>query len=316
MSALPNNIVPFELPKKPRVIERQPEPDQRKLAILPIRAGADRRLHGGTLRCLIVLCSYCNRAGLTWVSQARLGQDLGISRQAVQKQIALLIQTGYVELVRKGFRAEFSNTLRVIFDPSISAEDAIAMTSNKEDSRPPAMRLEQQKALEADPEGQRRIAQLISKALKQPAKPRSYSMPTSGETRTVREMKEAIKKGQSKRTKAVDKSSHKQPPEVAHEEGLHTQPGCQPPEVAPTGENIGIDKVKDRDKALVKDKAVLRNLSAEQRAEVAAAGVTDAEAADALEHLLAAYQAEGLAPPAGRLAFEVISIAAVGRGIA
>lgn len=299
MSALLDNIIPFELPKKPRVKERQPEPDQRKLAILPIRAGADRRLHEGTLRCLIVLCSYCNRAGLTWVSQARLGQDLGISRQAVQKQLTLLIQTGYVEVVRKGFRAEFSNTLRVIFDPTVSAEDAIAMTSNKEDTRPPSMKED------IDPEGQKRIAQLISKALKKPPT-RSFTMPTTGQTRAVKEMKEAIKKTQSKR-------SHKQPPEVAHVEASHMQPRRQPPEVAPTGENGSREDIyKDSFKVNLR----LCNLSEQQRADIAAAGVTDTEAADALEHLLAAYQAEGLTPQADRLAAEIISIAAVGRGIA
>lgn len=319
MSALPNNIVPFELPKKPRVSPKDPLPDQRKVAVLPIRAVFDQKLTHGALQVLAALCSYCNRAGITWVSQTRLAKELGISQQAVAKQFKQLRDHGYLETIRKGFKGERTDTLRVIFDPSVKAEDAIAITSAMEDTRPPVIKEEQQKAMEADPEGQRRIAQLISSALKKPTTTRSYTMPKAGETRTVREMKEAIKKGQSRRTKAVDKqvdnSSSNHNPEVVNEEPLHSQPNHNL-EVVDNTENIGIDKVKVRDKALVKDKVVLHNLSDEQLDEIAAAGLTDAEAAEALEHLLAAYQAEGLTPPAGRLASEIISLAAVGRGIA
>ena len=66
MSAMADNVVSFEIPKLPKLKLQDAPPDGRKVAVLPIRAGSDRRLHGGTLRTLIVLCSYCNRAGLTW----------------------------------------------------------------------------------------------------------------------------------------------------------------------------------------------------------------------------------------------------------
>ena len=139
MSAMADNVVSFEIPKLPKLKLQDAPPDGRKVAVLPIRAGSDRRLHGGTLRTLIVLCSYCNRAGLTWVGQERLAQDLGVSRQAVGKQLALLQATGYVQVHRKGYRKEYANTLRVIFDESIDMETAIAITSAQEDTRPPAM---------------------------------------------------------------------------------------------------------------------------------------------------------------------------------
>ena len=224
----------FALPKKPRVKPKDAPPDQRKVSVLPIRAGKDQRLHGATLRCLIVLCSYCNRAGLTWVGQAKLAQDLQISRQAVTKQIKLLTQTGYVEVVRKGFRGENTNTLRVIYDTTVDAETAIAITSVNEDNRPPTMQDNT-----VDPDGQRRVQQLIKQALSSTSKPKKeYTMPDNNETLTVKKMKEEIakKKGTPKRT-------HKKPPEVAIEnhlevanqeskEPLHRQPDGQLPEVA------------------------------------------------------------------------------------
>jgi hypothetical protein len=44
MSAVPDNIVPFALPKKPRIKEKDAPPDQRKVAVLPIRAVFDKQM--------------------------------------------------------------------------------------------------------------------------------------------------------------------------------------------------------------------------------------------------------------------------------
>ena len=237
MSAVPDNIVAFTLPKKPRIKEKDAPPDQRKVCIMPIRALTDERLTDGSVRILALVCSYCNRAGITWVSQKRLAEDMKTSRQNITNQLAKLREAGYVEIIRKGFRGERCNTLRVIFDPSITAEEAITMTSNKEDTRPPAIREEQERqaSQEIDREGQARIAKLISQALKQPTKPKGYAMPAKGETRAVREVKEAMQKTQAKRSKSVEKTvdnhqsighppvSNESSPEVSNE-SLHRQP--------------------------------------------------------------------------------------------
>ena len=237
MSAVPDNIVPFTLPKKPRIKEKDAPPDQRKVCIMPIRALTDERLTDGSVRILALVCSYCNRAGITWVSQKRLAEDMKTSRQNITNQLAKLREAGYVEIIRKGFRGERCNTLRVIFDPSITAEEAITMTSNKEDTRPPAIREEQERQAseQIDREGQAKIAKLISQALKQPTKPKGYAMPAKGETRAVREVKEAMQKTQAKRSKSVEKTvdnhqsighppvSNESSPEVSNE-SLHRQP--------------------------------------------------------------------------------------------
>ena len=138
MSALPAQVIEFKLPKrKPKVVEKQAPPDQRKFAVVPMAALTDEKLHHLAIRVLALVCSYANRAGITWVGQQRIADHLGISKQAVNKAIRELKAAGYLEVMSKGFRGERADTLRIIYDPSIKAEDAIAITSAEEDTRPP-----------------------------------------------------------------------------------------------------------------------------------------------------------------------------------
>jgi len=307
--------VHFTLPKKPRIKEKDAPPDQRKVAVLPIRALTDSRLTDGAFRVLALLCSYCNRAGLTWVSQKRLAEDAKVSRQAITNQIAQLREHGYVEIVRKGFRGERANTVRVIFDSSLTAEDAIAITSSQEDTRPPALKEEQQRQMTEtpDPEGQRRIAALVAKALKQPPKPKERTMPADGQTRTVKKMKEEIQQAKSKRSKAVDKPvdqeasighppvSNETSPEVSNE-GLHRQPighsgVSQNTERTPLRQSKGVE-----DKKSFKSKSVLGNLEVSDFDSLIESRMTPEQIEDALGHLLPLFHAEGLTPTSRVLA--------------
>jgi hypothetical protein len=315
--------IAFALPKKPRIKEKDAPPDQRKLVVVPIRACSDRKLTEGSLRVLLALCSYCNRAGITWVGQQKLGQDLGISRQAVTKQMTKLVAAGYVEVIAKGFRGARANTIRVIFDSSVDAETAMAVTSRYEDTRPPAIREQQEREMTEtiDQDGQRRIAQLVAKALKNPNPKPERTMPKSGETRAVREVKEAMAKAKAKRSgsgKAVsNQEPHKQPSEVANvdapignQEGLHRQPHWQPPEVARTQEehieirSIGIE-VKDK---VNKSKTSLGNLEVVDFDFLIDSGMKPEQVEDALGHLLPLFAAEGLNPSSRVLADAVLQL--------
>jgi hypothetical protein len=132
------NVVDFKLPtKKPRVIEKEPLPDQRKYAVVPFGALSDNRLHHLSIRVLALICSYANRAGITWVGQTRIGTHLGISKQAVSKAVTQLKKAGYLQVVSKGFRGERTDTIRVVFDAGITTQDAIGITNGQEDTRPP-----------------------------------------------------------------------------------------------------------------------------------------------------------------------------------
>lgn len=292
----------FELPKRPRVKQKDPPPDQRKVCVLPIRAVFDKRMSHGALQALAALCAYCNRAGITWVSQTRLAQELGISQQAVAKQFKQLRELGYLETVRKGFKGERTDTLRVIFDPNITAEQAITMTSNKEDTRPPAIREEQAKQAEQiDREGQARIARLISKALNKPLN-QEKTMPTSGQTRTVKKMKDDIQKAKQKRSpgtpkpvdNSVDNHAHIHNPQVVHAEGLHSQPNHNLEVVDNTEEHIRVNLYKVNTLNTLRDnRLVLHNQTVKQLLDF---GLTEQDIDDGLATLLAIYRAEGITP--------------------
>lgn len=130
-------VIEFKLPKRPKIIEKQAPPDQRKFAVVPMRAALDTELHGFSVKVLVLLCSYANRAGITWVGQQRIAEHLGVAKQQVARAMKQLRERGHIEVMSKGFRGERANTTRVIYDTEIKAKDAIAITSGQEDTRPP-----------------------------------------------------------------------------------------------------------------------------------------------------------------------------------
>ena len=144
-------VIEFKLPKRPKIIEKQAPPDQRKFAVVPMRAATDTELHGFSVKVLVLLCSYANRAGITWVGQQRIAEHLQVSKQQVARAMKQLRDRGHIEVMSKGFRGERANTTRVIYDPEIKAADAISITSGQEDTRPPHQ-VKQETAQATEPE--------------------------------------------------------------------------------------------------------------------------------------------------------------------
>lgn len=273
--------VAFQIPKKPTIQEKDPLPDQRKFVVIPIRAAKDKQLTIGMLQALLMICGYMNRSGITWVGQTRLAKEMGVTQQAVSKHLVKLTKAGYLEVIRRPVPGAKMTTWRVIFDPSISAEDAVAITSRLEDTRPPYMIEEQaRQAEQADLQGQRRIAQMLQQAIKKPPT-RSKTMPTKGDTRTVREMKKDI-------LKAKGKGTHAQPLEVVQPQPVDNSVHAQPVEHFSTTSG-GCIYHKD----LSIYKTVLDNLEVE---ELIAEGLSSERIADCLETLLPLYAAEGITP--------------------
>lgn len=278
MSALPSNVVDFKLPKKPKVREKEPSPDQRKFAVLPLRALKDKNLTDIQVRVLGLICSYTNRAGITFVGTQQLATDLQVSRQAISKQLVKLKAAGYVEVVKKGFRGERNDTIRVVFDPSIDVETAIAVTSSIEDTRTPDMKREQQKQADQriDPEGLKRIQDMINGAIK-PVQPpaKEYQMP-KGDTVTVAKMKAEIAAHKARKGKHIDNS------EVVSEKRSIDNHMDNQEVVTDIEERILIDKyIKGLDKGL---KKYLESL-------------TVLELRSTLQKLQARCQAEGVSMP-------------------
>jgi biotin operon repressor len=129
----------FTIPKQPKIKLKAKPPDQRKIAVLPLRALRDKTLYNQSIRVLGLLCSYANRAGITWVAGTTLAKELGVSKQAISQQMTQLKQKGYVEVIKRGYMGQRTDTLRIIYDPSISATDAIAMLGNHDELKSPTM---------------------------------------------------------------------------------------------------------------------------------------------------------------------------------
>ena len=279
MSALPDNIVEFKVPKKPRVKEKEPSPDQRKFAVMPLRALRDKNLTDVQVRVLGLICSYTNRAGITWVGTQQLATDLQVSRQAISKQLVKLKAAGYVEVVKKGFTGERTDTIRVVFDESIDVDTAIAVTSNIEDTRPPVIK-ERDAKLEADKEGLRKIQELIKGTIKpvQPP-PKEYRMP-KGDTVTVAKMKAEIAAHKARKAK------HTVNQEVVNQEP-HIDNHMDNQEV--------VTNIEERTNRLLKDN-YLKELN-ESLLKVLSDSLTDNELSATLLKLQERCQAEGVPMP-------------------
>jgi hypothetical protein len=121
--------VSIALPKKPRIKQKEQQPDQRQFSIVPIRAITDRRLTGMELRVLMLYCSYSNRSGLTWVGQQRIATHLNVSKMRISVLTTALINKGYLKVVYQGFRGERADTRQVIYRNNVPLADIVAVTS-------------------------------------------------------------------------------------------------------------------------------------------------------------------------------------------
>ena len=98
--------------------------DLRKYSILPFNAVMDKRINRTrALHVLAALCSYVDRNGVTFVSQDRLASDLGISRQAVSKQMRVLFDLGYWVYAKKRYKDQKTSSVKVIYDPDVTTEE-------------------------------------------------------------------------------------------------------------------------------------------------------------------------------------------------
>lgn len=161
----------FSIPKQPKVKLKPAPPDQRQIAVMPIKALTDRRLSGGCVRVLALICSYCNRAGITWVGQQRLATDLQTTKQYICQQMTTLRKAGYIETLTKGCKASHTATTRVIYNKTINAEDAIGLVN--EETRSPRMITQEEKFM----------AEMLSKGVKRARK--TIKLPVKGEALDV-----------------------------------------------------------------------------------------------------------------------------------
>lgn len=90
--------------------------DLRNYCVLPIEAVRDHRLHGtSAFSVLALICTYTDYLGVTWVSQGKIAQELGISRQAVWRQVKKLKEYGYLVEEKALNKWQTTKSLKVVF---------------------------------------------------------------------------------------------------------------------------------------------------------------------------------------------------------
>lgn len=108
--------------------------------IIPARAFGDTRFNQfpSTFRCLALCSAHASaRAGIFFCNQSLLASIMGSSQQAVSLHMTKLVKFGYIERLRKADprRAYGSQGAkwRVIYDPRMNLEQAIANSSDGDD---------------------------------------------------------------------------------------------------------------------------------------------------------------------------------------
>jgi hypothetical protein len=193
------------LPAPPKIEQKPKGEDKRRFAVVPLLALKDARLTPAAKAVLAMVCGYCNRAGVTHVSQKRIAQDMHTSQAAISRCMKSLKKCGYIEQLGTHYPMSRGATIRVVFDPSVSLQDAIGVASREgEDLRPDSMKINDDHlvrelmAKETFTEqelrdNRERLAQLLLHAFKTPNdKPRLYT-PAKGDTIAVKKAKQAIR---------------------------------------------------------------------------------------------------------------------------
>jgi hypothetical protein len=121
----------FVLPDKP-VIERVEREDGRKFCVVPLRAFREKRLSLSQLRILGIYASYCNNAGMSFVSCTALGRDYGCSKSYMALMLQKIEKVGYIVRVKKhGVPGIRGCVRRMVYDPSITTDDAIGISQSQ-----------------------------------------------------------------------------------------------------------------------------------------------------------------------------------------
>lgn len=101
-------------------------PGVKNYCVMPWRAVTDERINkSAAIIVLMAICGHTNRVGETYVSQQTLADILKVTRQAIQKQMSILVKYGYLEVIQRGGK-HFSSRHRVVFSTTVSFEEAKA----------------------------------------------------------------------------------------------------------------------------------------------------------------------------------------------
>ena len=107
--------------------------DKRNYCIIPIEAVQDKRLHGtSAFSVLALICTYTDFLGVTWVSQGRIANELGVSRPAVARQVKKLKDMGYLVEEKRLNKWQVTKSLKVVFKNAPEDTDEAKANLNAE----------------------------------------------------------------------------------------------------------------------------------------------------------------------------------------
>ena len=99
--------------------------DLRAFAVVPIRALKDPRFTPSAFRVLAAFCSYADHMGRTFVSQTRIGQDIGLSQSGVSWHVVRLRKFGYMTFCKPFYKDQKSTSNRIVYDQQVKLEETI-----------------------------------------------------------------------------------------------------------------------------------------------------------------------------------------------
>jgi len=99
-------------------------PGNQRLSVIPVRAVADPELSDGAFRTLAALGAFGDRNGWCYPSYATLATIRGVSKSAIAKHIAELVERGYLNIQHRydNNGAQQSNLLQIRFDYDFKPE--------------------------------------------------------------------------------------------------------------------------------------------------------------------------------------------------
>jgi len=100
-------------------------------SVMPSRVFADARILNASIRVLGTICCHANQhSGIVFTNQLTIANRLGISKQAVSRQMRLLEKCGYIKKIYKENplrkKGRKGATWRILYDPKTTDEDIIA----------------------------------------------------------------------------------------------------------------------------------------------------------------------------------------------
>tara|TARA_B100002019_G_scaffold227310_1_gene200460 strand:- start:306 stop:1217 length:912 start_codon:yes stop_codon:yes gene_type:complete len=100
-------------------------------SVMPSRIFADSRILNASIRVLGTICCHANQhSGIVFTNQLTIANRLGISKQAVSRQMRLLEKCGYIKKIYKENplrkKGRKGATWRILYDPKRTDEDILA----------------------------------------------------------------------------------------------------------------------------------------------------------------------------------------------